>query len=61
MPEVYSKPCQVSKMMRDIENIGIVRTICSGIFRHIHQRLAIFSHVQALRHIQEYSGIIEAY
>ena len=35
MPEVYSKPCQMSKMMRHIDNPGIVRTVSSGIFRHI--------------------------
>ena len=35
MPEAYSKPCQISKMMRHIENNGIVRTVHSDIFRHI--------------------------
>ena len=31
MLEAYSKPCKISKMMRQIENPGIVRTV-----RHIH-------------------------
>ena len=35
MPEAYSKLCQISKMMRDIENPGIVNTVYSGTFRHI--------------------------
>ena len=51
--------------MRHIENPGIVRTVYSGIFRHIQGHSAIFSHVQSywgtLRHIKAYSGIIEAY
>ena len=34
MFEVYSKPCQISKMMRHIENLDIVRTVYSGIFMH---------------------------
>ena len=39
IPEVYSKFCQVSKMMRQIENLGIVRTVYSGIFRHIFSNI----------------------
>ena len=27
MPEAYSKPCQISKIVRHIENPGIVRTV----------------------------------
>ena len=44
--------------MRHIENPSIVRKVYSGIFH-----LAIFSHVQTLRHIETYSGIqhIEQY
>ena len=47
MSEASSKLCQISKMMRDIENFGIIRAVYSGIFRHIQQHLIIFSHVQA--------------
>ena len=50
---------------RDIENLGIVRTVYSGIFRQIKGYSALFSHVQThsgiLRHIEAYSGIIEVY
>ena len=47
MPEAYSKPWQISKIMRYIENSGIVRIVYSGIFKHIQGHSAIFSHVQA--------------
>ena len=47
MPKAYSKPCQVSKIMRHIENYDIVRKVYSGIFRHIKGHSAILSHVQA--------------
>ena len=47
MPEVYSKPCQISKMMRHIENPGMVRTVYSYILRHIQEYSAIFSIAQA--------------
>ena len=66
MPVAYSKPYQISEMMRHIENPGIVRTVYSGIFRHIQGLSAILSHVQALRdilrqvllrHIEPYSDI----
>ena len=46
MPEAYSKPCQISKIMRHIENPVIIRTVYSGICRHTQGHLAIFSHVQ---------------
>ena len=36
MPETNSQPCQISNMMRHIENPDIVRTVYSGIFRHIN-------------------------
>ena len=39
MPEAYSKPCQISKMMDHIDELGIVRRIYSGIFRHIQRTL----------------------
>ena len=51
--------------MRHIEISGIVRTVYSGIFRHIQEHSAIFNHIQVywgiLSHIQAYSGITEAY
>ena len=64
-----SKPCQISKMIRHIENSGIVRRVYSGIFRHTEEHSVtlrlIFSHVQAyrgeLRHTETYSGIAVAY
>ena len=56
IPETCSELCQTSKMMRHIENPGIVRTVYSGIFSHIQAHSAIFSHVQAhreaFRHIE---------
>ena len=65
MPEACSKPCQTSKMMRHIEKTSMVRTVYSGIFRHIQQHSAVSSHVQShcgkLRHNEAYSGITEAY
>ena len=47
MPRAYLKPCQISKMMRLIGNPGIVRTVYSGIFRHIQGHSTGFSHIQA--------------
>ena len=41
MPEAYSKLCQISTMMRHIENPGIVRAVYSGMF-------SLFRHIQAL-------------
>ena len=65
IPEAYSKPCQISNMMRYIENPDMVRKVCSGIFRHIQEHSAIFSHVQVhwgtLRNIEAYSGIVEVF
>ena len=48
MPEEYSKPFQISKMMRHIENPGIVRTAYSfsGMFRDIQKYPAMFRHVE---------------
>ena len=43
MPAAYSKLSQISKMMRHIENSGIVRTVYSGIYRLIQGHPAIFS------------------
>ena len=43
MREAYSKPCQISKISRHIENPGIVRTVNSGIFRHTEGHSTIFS------------------
>ena len=45
MPEAYSKLCQISKMMRDIENPGIVIRFIqalSGIFSDIQQYSVMF-------------------
>ena len=47
MPEGYSKPFQISKMMRHIENATTITTVYSGIFRYIQRHSAIFSHVLA--------------
>ena len=55
MPTTYSKPSQISKMMRHIEKSGLARTDYSNILRHIQGYSAIFSHVQAiLRDIKAY-------
>ena len=51
MPEAYSEPYQMSKIMIYIENLGIARTVNSGIFRHIQL------HSDTLRHIKVYSDI----
>ena len=65
MPETYSKPCEISKMMRHIENPGIIKTVYSDIVRSIQGHSAILSHVLAycriLRHTESYSSIIKAY
>ena len=47
MPAAYLKPCQISKMMRYINNPGIVRTVYAEIFRYIQEHSAILSYVQA--------------
>ena len=58
MPETYLKPCQISKMMRHIEDSGIVRTVYSGIFSDIKQYSAMFRHTEALlRHNETYSEL----
>ena len=46
IPEAYSKPCQIFKTMRDIENPDKLSTVYSSMFRHIHGHSAIFSHGQ---------------
>ena len=62
MPEAYSEPYQISKIMTYIENLGIARTVNSGIFRHIQGHLAIFSYIQThwgiLRYIQAFVGLL---
>ena len=45
IPATYSKPCQISKMLRHTENPDVIRTVYSGIFRHIQGHSAIFCHV----------------
>ena len=65
MPEAYSKPCQLSKMMRNNESPDIFRTVSLGISKNIQGHSAIFNHVQAycgtLKYIEAYSGIFVAY
>ena len=49
IPEAFSKDCQIYKMMRYIENPGIVKTVphvYSGIFRDIQQKLATVRHTE---------------
>ena len=62
--EECSKPCQIYKMMKHIENPDTVKAVFSGILRDIQRHVALFSHVQAclgtLRYAQAYSGITEA-
>ena len=43
MPGAYSKPFQISKVIRHINNTGMVRTVYLGIFRHIQGHSAILS------------------
>ena len=50
MPETYSKTCQISKIMRHIENAGQIKTVYSGSFKYIQGHFALFSLM--LRHIQ---------
>ena len=49
--------------MTYIENLGIARTVNSGIFRHIQGHLAIFSYTQThwgiLRYIQAFVGLLD--
>ena len=65
MTVAYSKLFQTSKMVRHIENPGIVKTVYSDIFRRSQGHSPIFSHVQGhsvtLSYIEAYSGIIEVY
>ena len=44
MHEAYSKSCEISKMIRHIENPSMVRTVYSGIFRQIQGYSAISSY-----------------
>ena len=46
MPEAYSKPSQISKMMRYIENPGFVRTFYSDVFRDIQRYSVMFRHIE---------------
>ena len=54
IPEAYSKPCQIYKMMRHIGNPDIVRTVFfrqfqaySETFSNIQQRSVIFRNTKA--------------
>ena len=60
MPDAYSKPCQISKIMRHIENPEIEQLIqaYSGTFSNIQAYSGTSRHIQALLgHIEPYSGI----
>ena len=61
----YNNDNVIITISRCIQNSGIVRTLYSGVFRHIQGHSAIFSHGHAywriLRYIKAYSGINEAY
>ena len=46
MPEAHSKPCQISKMMKHIENSVIVQKVYSDIFLDIQGDSAILNHVE---------------
>ena len=65
MSGVYSKPFQISTMIRHIENPGIVKTVYSNIFNRIQGHSLIFSHAQGhsgtLRYIEACSGITEVH
>ena len=54
MPEAHSKPCQIYKMMRHIENFDIEQFIqvFSDILREIQQYLGQYSDI--IKHIEEY-------
>ena len=56
---------KISKMMRHIENPGIVKTVYSDILRRIQIYSPMFSLVQGhsgrLTYVEAYSGIIEVY
>ena len=62
MSETYSKPCQISKMTRHIENPGIIR---AGLFRHFHARSVTFGNIQRcsdiLKEIKTYRVIFRHY
>ena len=45
MSEEYSTSCHITKMMRHVENSGIVRTVYSAIFRHIQGHSDAFSYI----------------
>ena len=51
MPEAYSKPCQISKIMRHIENRAIVRTVYSGIFINIQTCPSILRDIRAYSYL----------
>ena len=61
----YSKPCQISKMMKRIENPGTVRAVYSGISKYIQGHSTTCSTFQPfsgiLRDIRVYRGIFRYY
>ena len=57
MTEAYTKPCQISKMVRHIENPGLVKAK-----QFIQAYSGTLSKcLDILRDIKAYSGVIEAY
>ena len=46
IPAAYSKLCQIYKMMRHIENTGIIRTVYLGIFGNIQQYSAMVKYIE---------------
>ena len=64
IPDKYFKACQISKMMKHIENHAIVTTVYSGIFKHTQGFCNIQPCPGILRDIKVYcchSGFIETY
>ena len=59
MSETYSKPCQTSKMMKNIKKLGIIKTAYSGIFRDPLRHSTIFGHI--MKNVKADSHIIETY
>ena len=69
MLETYSKSSQISKMVKQIEDPGIVRTVYSCICKYMQGHPTLLIHVEAywgrlrqiqalLRHIELYSDIL---
>ena len=62
MLEIYSKPCQLFKIyLRHIENLGTVRTVYSGICRHVQEYSAIFNDIEEDKGILRHFHILRHY